>query len=210
MNIRAVIFDFGGVLCFPPTEQQIAEAATLCGLNAEEFLGAFWKKRRAYDRGHDPAPYWQDIAAVGGHVFDDAMIAEMVRREIDFWMRFDERVLRWVEQLRAAGFETAILSNLPRPLGEALRAAPGFLDHFDHVTFSYELGVIKPERDIYEHAIRGLGAAPARTLFLDDRVENVEGARAAGLHAVLFTTWEDFIARECTRLGLPEPLRGTP
>ncbi len=69
---------------------------------------------------------------------------------------------------------------------------PNFLGYFDHVTFSCEIGVLKPEPEIYEHALRGLGVAPAEAVFLDDRPENVEGARHLGLHAELFTTWEDF------------------
>jgi len=206
LKIRAVIFDFGGVLCFPPTEQQLAEAAALCGLSVEAFVHAFWLNRRNYDRGHDPAAYWRDIAGRAGRTFDDAMVAEMVKREIDFWTRFDERVMRWVRQLQAARYGTGILSNLPRPLGEGLRATHGFLDAFDQVTFSYELGCIKPEREIYEHAVHGLGIPAEETAFLDDRLENVEGARAAGLQAILFTTWEQFLTSDHMRLGLPEPL----
>ena len=207
MNTRAVIFDFGGVICFPPTEQQLSAAAALCGLSTAEFLRAFWLKRGEYDRGQDAVPYWQDIAVAAGRSYDSETIAELVRREIEFWTRFDERVLQWAAQLRASGLRTGILSNLPRPLGEALRATPGFLDHFDHVTFSYELGVIKPEREIYRHAIEGVGAAPEQTLFLDDRAENVEGGRATGLQALLFTTWEHFVLEDCLRFGLPEPSR---
>ena len=88
--------------------------------------------------------------------------------------------------LRERGFGTAILSNLPRPLGEALRARAGFLEHFDHITFSYELGLIKPERAIYEHADPGLGVEPREALFLDDRPRNIEGAIEAGLQALLY------------------------
>jgi len=79
------------------------------------------------------------------------------------------------------------------------------LDHFDQVTFSYELGVIKPEAEIYSHAIEGLGVDAAEALFLDDRPENVEGARAAGIHAEVFTTWEEFLERDRARYGLPAP-----
>ncbi len=107
--------------------------------------------------------------------------------------------------MRRAGLKTSILSNLPRTLGERLRAERGFLDHFDQVTFSYELGVIKPEAEIYHDAIRGLGVEPVEALFLDDRPENVEGGRAAGIHAEIFTTWEEFLERDRARYGLPEP-----
>jgi putative hydrolase of the HAD superfamily len=205
MKLRAVIFDYGNVISRPPTEEQISGAASLCGITVDQFLEAFWRKRREYDRGIDAREYWKDFAAHVGRNFDDGLIDEMIRREIDFWTVFDIRVLNWTEDLRRAGFKTSILSNLPRTLGERLRAEKGFLDHFDQVTFSYELGVIKPEAEIYHYAIRGLGVEPAEALFLDDRAENVEGGRAAGIHAELFTTWEEFLERDRARYGLPEP-----
>jgi len=206
MKLRAVIFDYGNVICRPPTEQQLSEAAALCGLTVEDFVQAFWRKRREYDRGSDARAYWLDIAASSGRSFDETLIAEMMRREVDFWGRFDERVLNWARDLRAAGLQTGILSNLPRTLGERLRGQAGFLDHFDQVTFSYELGFIKPEAPIYHHAIEGLGVEPAEALFLDDRPENVEGARAVGIHAEVFNSWEEFLERDnCVRYGLPRP-----
>jgi len=187
MKLRAVIFDYGNVICRPPTPQQLSEAAALCGLTVEKFLEAFWRKRREYDRGADAKAYWQDIAASSGRVFDNAMVAELIRREVDFWGRFDARVLSWAQDLRRAGLRTGILSNLPRTLGQKLRADAEFLNHFDQVTFSYELGAIKPEPEIYRHAIHGLGVEPAEALFLDDRPDNVAGARAAGIYAEIFT-----------------------
>lgn len=205
MKLRAVIFDYGNVICRPPSEQQLSDAAELCGLSVDDFVAAFWRKRREYDRGSDARAYWKDIAESSGRVFDEALIAEMMRREVDFWGRFDDRVLSWARDLRAAGLRTSILSNLPRTLGERLRSEPGFLEHFDQVTFSYELGFIKPEAPIYQHAIEGLGVEPAEALFLDDRPENVEGARAAGIHAEVFNSWEEFLERDCLRYGLPRP-----
>jgi putative hydrolase of the HAD superfamily len=131
----------------------------------------------------------------------------MIEFEIEFWSRYDDRVFAWINQLRAAAIRTGILSNLPRPLGERLRDTEGFLDHFDHVTFSYELAMVKPQRAIYEHAIRGADVAPEESLFLDDRPENVEGAVQAGMQAELFTTWEDFVIEMPARYGLPSPAR---
>jgi putative hydrolase of the HAD superfamily len=205
MKLRAVILDYGNVICLPPSPQQLSDAAELCGFTVEDFVQAFWRKRREYDRGSDARAYWLDIAEASGRVFDEGLIAEMMRREVDFWGRFDHRVLNWTQDLRAAGLRTSILSNLPRTLGERLRSAPGFLDHFDQVTFSYELGAIKPEAPIYRHAIEGLGVAPEEALFLDDRPENVEGARAAGIRAEVFNSWEEFLERDCLRYGLPLP-----
>lgn len=207
MNIRAVIFDFGGVICFPPTEEQWREAAEYCGAPAVSFREAFWKHRDGYDGGGDPGEYWHGVAKLLGLSFDDRLVAGMIEREIGFWSRFDARVLAWASELRRNGIYTGILSNLPRPLGEQLRSVPGFLDHFDHVTFSYELGAVKPGRAIYRHAIEGLDIQPQEGLFLDDRDDNVLGGRTVGLHAEQFASWEDFSKRQLCAFGLPQPSR---
>jgi putative hydrolase of the HAD superfamily len=204
-RIQAVIFDFGGVICFPPNQAQWREAAAFCRAERHAFEAAFWEDRDAYDCGQDPRLYWTAIGARLGLRFDDATIDAMIEREIAFWSLFDERVLRWTRGLRAAGIRTGILSNLPRPIGERLKSLPGFLAHFDEVTFSYELGVVKPQAAIYQAAVRGLGIDPGRALFLDDRAANVHGARALGLVAEIFTTWEDFLAGVRARHELPEP-----
>lgn len=202
MPIRGVIFDYGGVLCRHPTKTQIAAAAALCGVAPDEFVRALWKHRLKYDAGQEPHEYWRTAAALMNRSFDDQMIATMIEHEIDFWSTLDDRVIAWVDELRSSGFRTAILSNLPRPLGTRLRALDGFLNHFDHVTFSFELGYVKPQREIYEDAIRGLGVPSNEALFIDDRTENIQGAHEAGLHAELYSTWENF-AEIPARYGLP-------
>jgi putative hydrolase of the HAD superfamily len=190
--VKAVIFDFGGVLCFHPTQEQIARASAACGLEPRDFVRALWKNRLVYDGGQDPYVYWRGVAEIAGRTFDDALIARMIEYEIDFWSRLDDRMLEWVDGLRASGIKTAILSNLPRPLGVRLRERHGFLDRFDHITFSFELGFVKPQREIYDDAVRGAGVAAGDALFIDDRSENIEGALAAGLRAELYSTWENF------------------
>lgn len=166
-------------------------------------MSAFWANRIRYDAGLcQPEEYWHAVARTAGTRVDEQRIPELIRVEIELWNQYDQRVLAWAGQLRAAGYRTAILSNLPRVLGEELRRTPGFLEHFDHVTFSYELKKVKPEPEIYHDAISGLGVEPGEALFLDDRPDNVEGAIAVGMPAVLYSTWENFSA---AGYGLPAP-----
>jgi putative hydrolase of the HAD superfamily len=209
--IKAVIFDFGGVLCFPPTDPQFESAARTCGLPVDDFLRAFWGTRPEYDAGLISAEeYWRGIARVAGREVDRAWIGDMVRLEIDFWSNYDGRVVAWVRELRAQGLRTGILSNLPQPLGRHLLADQQLLKHFDCRTFSYELELIKPDAAIYEDMIQGLGIAPEEGLFFDDRPENVEGARAVGLQAELFVSWENLIESAPARYGLPAPATSGP
>jgi putative hydrolase of the HAD superfamily len=205
MQIHAVMFDYGGVLCFPPSDEQIARAAGRCGLSSSEFLKAFWSIRTDYDAGRlTPDQYWRMVATNAGRAFDDQLLAQMMEAEIDFWSRLDHPVIAWNDQLRSQGLKTAMLSNLPSPLGLRLRSE-NFYDHFDHATLSFELGAVKPQREIYEDAIRGLGIAPEQALFLDDREENVHGARSLGLNAERFTSWKAFLQETPQRYALPMP-----
>lgn len=187
-----------------PDEARWRRAAETAGLPVPEFMSAFWSNRIRYDAGLcEPAEYWSGVI---GPAFQKSRLPELVRTEIELWNRYDQQVFDWIGQLSGSGFRTAILSNLPRVLGEELRATPGFLDHFDHVTFSYELRKVKPQPEIYLDAIAGLGVEPGEALFLDDRPDNVEGAQAAGLHAQLYSNWEDFVAGGmAASYGLPAP-----
>ncbi len=203
---RAVIFDFGGVLCFHPSEERFARIAALFGMSTLDLLRIFWANRLPYDAGElDAGTYWRHVAEAAGVPFDKAQLPELRRYEVELWNDFDERILGWAARLQAHGVRTAILSNLPGSIGEALRATPGFLDPFDHVTFSYELGIVKPDPAIYHDALRGLNVAPEEALFLDDKPENVEGARAVGLLGEVYTSWEDFLEHALKRYDLPPP-----
>ena len=58
--MEAIIFDYGGVLCFHPDDQKISGLAALCGLDHDRFLEVYWRERVAYDRGDfTPEEYWQ-------------------------------------------------------------------------------------------------------------------------------------------------------
>jgi glucose-1-phosphatase len=95
-----------------------------------------------------------------------------------------------VSQLRTAGHRLGILSNTCdmhfdwfgsgyySPIPEA----------FDVIVLSYRLQLSKPDRAIYEQAARQAGVAPEDVFYVDDMPANVEGARAAGFDAVLFTS----------------------
>ncbi|QHI70005.1 HAD family hydrolase [Tichowtungia aerotolerans] len=92
-------------------------------------------------------------------------------------------------ELREQGRPVHILSNLAWHNMEAVRRNwPGFFDQSHENFFSYELGYHKPDERIYRAALDRLGANPSDCLFFDDKAENVEGARSAGMNAHIFST----------------------
>ena len=100
------------------------------------------------------------------------------------------------------------LSNMGEDMLRYMRQEFGWLAHFQHHTWSCELGIGKPDPAIYTHTCERLGVAPGETLFLDDKPENIEAAASVGLNAILFQSIEqlkhDLKARNLQN-GLPVP-----
>lgn len=105
-----------------------------------------------------------------------------------------------VLELKAAGLQIRILSNIYRELDAWLRAAfPG--GTIDVFAPSYELGLRKPEAAAYQALIELCALPPEQIVFVDDFRENVEAAQSAGLQGILFTS-EDALRKELRELGV--------
>jgi 2-haloacid dehalogenase len=89
-------------------------------------------------------------------------------------------------ELLEAGHDVTMLTNFAADtFVEARRKFP-FLDRPRGVTVSGEVGMIKPDRGIYDLHAESFGLDPAATIFIDDSQKNVDGAKAVGWQAVLF------------------------
>ena len=186
-SIDALIFDYGGVLVRPQSKADEAAMAGILSLPVEQFHNLYWGRRADYDKADLSAEdYWHDIARQSGTKLAASALEELIRLDTQSWMQFDDLMWQWLADLRKAGKRLAMLSNMPRELGEALKLTDR-LRAFDFVTLSYEVRVVKPVAAIYEYCLDGLDApACERTLFFDDRIENVQAAEQLGLRAIQF------------------------
>ena len=95
----------------------------------------------------------------------------------------DDDVVAIVRSLKAAGTRVAVFSNATTRF-EADLVTMGLDDGFDVVANSARLGLAKPDGPAFDAVADLVGSAPERTLFVDDRVDNVTGAVDAGWHAI--------------------------
>lgn len=188
MPIRAVIFDYGMVLSQPADPAAHARLVAISSLPAQALDRAYWRHRHEYDLGLTGAQYWSRVAADNGVTFTPQQIEGLIEADVLMWTTVNEEMLAWVMALRNAGLRTAILSNMTHEIMTFLCREHGWLAHFNHLTWSCELGIAKPDPAIYLHTCEKLGVAPAEALFLDDKPENIAAARATGLHALQFTS----------------------
>jgi putative hydrolase of the HAD superfamily len=117
----------------------------------------------------------------------------------DYAGRIDREMVALVGAVRER-VPVALLSNATDQLREHLEHHE-LLETFDVVFSSAELRMAKPDVAIFRHAAEVLGVRTEECFFTDDRPANVEGARAAGMHAEVFTSREDLV-RHLAALGL--------
>ncbi len=94
----------------------------------------------------------------------------------------------WINELHAAGYKVYILSNYGKTGFEAClkNHRLQFVPLVDGKVISYELKIVKPEREIYEFLLNKYGLNADECVFFDDRPANVEGANKVGIHGILF------------------------
>jgi putative hydrolase of the HAD superfamily len=186
-EIRAVILDYGEVLCHTPSTATIERLAAMFQMDPRTFLPIYLQTRVAYDRGDLlSSEYWQQFATQAGVRVGADAIEQAGQLDLELWSDLNDAMILWVQQLHAAGFKTAILSNMPADMATHMRKNFAWLSHFDHHIFSGEVRSVKPEPAIYQHCIDALGVRPLEALFIDDREINLEQARAAGIHTIRF------------------------
>jgi putative hydrolase of the HAD superfamily len=191
--IQTVIFDLGGVLVRTEDQDPRRTLAERHGLTYQGLNDLVYGSESA------ERATWGEIPA--------DQHKETVLRELglppgtfsDFGKEFwggdllDSKLVDFIQSLRGE-YRTALLSNAwddLRPLLIDLWKIDGI---FDEIFISAELKLAKPDPRIYQHVIKALDADPSTLIFVDDFIENIEGARAGGIHAVHFRSREQALA----------------
>jgi putative hydrolase of the HAD superfamily len=184
---KAVIFDYGNVLCESQPARDTQALANILELPFPRFTEVYWQFRIEYDAAAvDPVAYWNTVAKTASRTLTPDQISALIEIDGRSWCHPAPIAPQWARDLHAAGMRTALLSNMPCSVRDyVLRCA--WLPEFDVRVFSCEAGLCKPEPEIYRNCLGKLGVQPSEVLFLDDREPNIRAAEALGWHAVLFT-----------------------
>ena len=188
---RTVIFDFGEVISLSPSDADRAAIARLAEVDdagAEKFWQAYSRHRDGLDQGTAGAiAYWQAISDDLGVAWDEARMHELWAADFRSWLSINPAVIEVLSDLRAGGTRLALLSNAGPDYASYIRHGP-LGDFFAACYISGELGLIKPEPEIFRHVLADLSITPAEAIFIDNRDSNVAGAQALGITGHVFTT----------------------
>ena len=200
MPIKAVIWDIGGVIMRTEDPAPRAELAAELGVT-REFLNEL---------------------VFGGEQGTRAQIGEISQQEIwdyvrselklnsgeypDLRERFfggdvlDAKLVDFIRSIQPS-YKIGIISNAWSQIADSL-VEWGIDDAFEMVVGSGDVGIMKPDPRIYQIALERLDVHPEEAVFVDDFIENVQGARKLGIHAIHFQSREQAIQELEQLLGL--------
>lgn len=205
MDLEAVIFDYGEVLSGPPDPTAHNNMLAIAGLTEEGYEKAYWAHRLDYDADIlNDQTYWQTVARENGVTFTPQQIEQLMDQDARMWMNLNPAMLSWLPRIKQAGFRLGILSNMPAGVLRYMLPRFPWLQQFDHLTWSCEVGLVKPDPAIYLHTVQKLKVAPERALFIDNLEKNTAGAEAVGLQSALFENVEQ-LQSELERRGFTLP-----
>ncbi|MBC5784038.1 HAD family phosphatase [Ramlibacter sp. USB13] len=183
--VRAVLFDLGGVLLDIDFGRAVAAWTRHSRLPPQQV-----RERFAFDepfRHHETGRL--DDAAYFAHLRQALDLdCELSQVEAGFNAILIGEITETVSLLQALRGRVpcyAISNTNPAHVLHMRRAFPGFLDRFDHVFTSHEIGHRKPQPESFAHVLQAIGLPAGEVLLFDDLAPNVEAARALGLQAVL-------------------------
>jgi putative hydrolase of the HAD superfamily len=177
---RTVVFDLGEVLV--PSGEVIPRLAGELGITVGEFVPAYWSGRAAFDLGGSAEEYWTGVLAALGRAPEPELLGWLSEVDSVKWSTLPQVSVDLLAHLQGRRERLGVLSNAPGPLAAAVRAAP-WSAGIEHLVFSAEVALAKPDPEIYAHADSVYGTEPGDVVFFDDKPENVEAARVHGWDA---------------------------
>ncbi len=207
MKYKAVFFDFGGVFTASPFHAVAGVAKTL-EVDPEIFTTTIFG-----EYGVDGDHPWHQMER-GEITLENAraQIMDLGNNkgfEADIYSVFasmgpsggvKEKLADYAITLRPAGFITVCVTNNVKEFGEGWRNLVPTAEIFDHIVDSCEVGVRKPEPEIFKIALNAAGVEPTEVLFLDDFEGNLDTAKSMGIDGLLVTPDEDKTIADLKRL----------
>jgi epoxide hydrolase-like predicted phosphatase len=196
MTIRAVFFDFGGVLLQHADGIDHRAIEARLGLAERTLARCLYRDSRYmdYQVGACTHEEWlESIRAVAQAIVGLERVEALMNAWQEAERLLNPLMISLVERLRAGGYRTGIISNTIPGMEERInREFPHLIPLFDVRIGSGDIGFAKPDPAIFEHALREMDVPAEASVFVDDVRSYADAARAVGMHGFYFTGYGQF------------------
>jgi len=184
MSIRAVFFDYGGVIVrteFQAPRQHLAERL---GMEYEDLEKLVFESPSSVKASLGEISDKEHWAEVTKRLRCPASETESIRAEFFAGDVVDREIVEYLRSLKTH-YHVGLISNAWPDLRDYITSKK-FEDAFHSMVVSGEVGVMKPEARIYQIALEQAGVSPNEAVFVDDYYVNIEGCQAVGMHGIHF------------------------
>lgn len=187
-GIKGIIFDCFGVL-------YVGSLQGLYDMTSREKWGELHDLSIGSDYGYiSRDDYLAGLSALTGRPLEE-IEAQQARSHVR-----NEALIEYLRELKKT-HKIGLLSNVGRDLIEELFSEAERAELFDCMVLSYEVGIVKPHPQIYRIAAERLNLNPSQCLMVDDLEKNIEGADAAGMHGLVYSSF-DTLKADFARIGV--------
>ena len=191
-KIEGVVFDFGGVMTTSTMPERVRACVKEFGIDWSHLERGFSRYRHLLDGGFVDIDTMYDLIWADADIKLEEDVHQRILAE-DFASFLEnyrnEDTLKWMKELKSAGYKIGILTNMPPSLAARFREVyADFVALADAMVISGEERMFKPQQRIYKLLQERIGLPAENLCFVDDVDENCEGARRAGWHCVQFST----------------------
>lgn len=189
--LKCVLFDYGNVLCPQQDPACVDEMVRLSGIERDVFIKNYDNSRREYDGGGiDGIEYWARLLGRFGKEGDRELCQALYEADVRSWTPIDEEMIDLAFELQKTGIQIGVLSNMPMEEAKHFQVIHDWMPRFDFLFLSSEMGMVKPDAEIYETVLKTVGLPAESILFIDDKPENIEAACLSGLQGFVYESKE--------------------
>jgi len=187
---KSAIFDMGNVLVRFSYDRAFQGLSRLTGKDPQIFKEILFKSGFALALESGQMNEYELFAKVKSMIGSHTATQEFIDCVCDIFTPYPE-MEDMLAEVKQTGVRMVLLSNVSDMHFQYLRQRYDFFKHFDDFVLSYVVGSCKPEKQIYESAVKAAQTAPEHCFFTDDVHENIIGARNFGMDAHHFIGHED-------------------
>ncbi len=189
--VKAITFDLDGVY-FIKGKSNFLNAIVNLGVDRKDAEKVFFgdEMNKVYKLGKmADNEFWSwAINEWGLDITVKEIIALMIKG-----YEVNKKVEKLVKKVRNNGYKTLICSNNFPARIEGLEKRFNFLKNFDVAVYSYEVGIAKPDKKIFQELVKLSGVNPKEIVFADDDIEKISGAKEVGIQAFLYEGFDKFV-----------------
>lgn len=191
MNIRAIGFDYGGVIEGSPGSIFEKGAGDILGVSRELFKKVYFENNFLVNTGKLTwDEFWKKVLIELGKTEKTSEFFEFLKNQPK--LKINNDVVQLISKLKSRGYKVGILSNNSIEKAQKIRSSE-IAKYFDTMVFSEEVGYMKPQLEIFEIFIKNLDIKIEELAFVDDTEQSLKTAKEIGFSPILFTGYESLV-----------------